>query len=418
MIKQYITKIEGHGKLHIDFKKNEVKLNIEEGERLIEGLMLDRPYYDAPFITSRICGVCPIAHSSASIIALENAFKISIDRNTQRLRQLLICAQMMQSHTLHLYFLALSDYLNADSTLNLADSKPEIFKNALKLKKMSDHIADCVGGRNVHPITPTIGGFTKIPTKNELGKLLSEIKKSQNEIIATIKLFASFDYPKLSNSTKYLSLSSSTKYAVLSDKVESSSGEIFHMRNYENNIIEKVRLDSPSKYSTYKDKPFMLGALARLSMNAHKLNPQSKTLYRKYKANLGDFPAYNSFHNNFAQAIEIAHFFEEAIILINKIINDKSYKFRKPPTIKPKHCRGFGMIEAPRGILYHYYEITSTGKIKNCNIITPTAQSLTNLEMDCKILIKETENLSQKERIRLIEMLIRAYDPCITCSVH
>lgn len=418
MIKQYIAKIEGHGTLHIDFKKEEVKLNIEEGERLIEGIMLDRPYCDAPFITSRICGVCPIAHNSASLLALEDAFGISIDRTTKRLRDLLICTQMMQSHTLHLYFLALSDYFNTDSTLSLVDSHPEIFKIALNLKKMSDHIADCVAGRNVHPITPTIGGFTKIPTKKELSKILSEIESSQDNITKTVELFSNFKYPKLSNSTKYLSLSSPTHYITNSDKIESSSGEIFHKHNYENNIIEKVRLNSPSKYATYKGKPFMLGALARLSMNAHKLNPESKKIYKKYKNNLGDFPAFNSFHNNFAQAIEISHFFEESKLIIKKLLDDKSYKFRKPPIIKPKRCHGYGTIEAPRGILYHYYEISSTGKIKNCNIITPTAQSLTNLEEDCKVLIKETENLPQKERTRFIEMLIRAYDPCITCSVH
>jgi len=416
--KQYIAKIEGHGTLHIDFQKNKAKLNIEEGERLIEGIMLGRAYHDAPFITSRICGVCPIAHHTASILALEDAFKIKIDRTTQRLRKLLVCAQMIQSHTLHLYFLALGDYLGKDSTLVLAESNPKIFKNALNLKKISDHIADCVAGRNVHPITPTIGGFLRIPTKDNLRKLLSEIDASHPAIVETIKLFSSFSYPQLQNQTKYLSLPSSRAYTTISDTIEVSSGETFNKRNYMKNIIETVRKDSPAKYSTYKGKPFMLGALARLSMNTRSLNQEARDLYKKYINNLGNFPAYNSFHNNFAQAVEIVHFYEEAKALIKKLLDDKHYHYKKPPTPKLKKTKGCATIEAPRGILYHYYEITKTGKISECNIITPTAQSLTNLEKDSKVLMKQTENLSQKERTRLIEMLIRAYDPCITCSVH
>jgi coenzyme F420-reducing hydrogenase alpha subunit len=418
MIKQYIAKIEGHGTLNIDFQKNKVNLYIEEGERLIEGIMLDRMYYDAPFITSRICGVCPIAHHTASVVAIENAFRIKIDRTTQRLRNLMICAQMIQSHALHLYFLSLSDYLDAKSTLSLSESNPKIFQDALNIKKYSDHLADVSAGRNVHPITPTIGGFLSIPTKNDLKKMLSEYQETYDSIINTIKLFSTIKYPHYSHPTTYLSLSSKSQYPTISNQIESSTGEVFYKKNYTQNIIEKVRTDSPSKYATYKEKPFMLGALSRLSINARKLNPIAKQLYKKYIPHLGNFPAYNSFHNNFAQAIEIVHFFEQSKIIIEKIISDKSYKYKNPARIKLKHTHGCSTIEAPRGILYHYYEISSTGKIKNCNIITPTAQSLTNLELDCQELMHQTLDLSQKKRTHLIEMLIRAYDPCITCSVH
>lgn len=418
MIKQYIAKIEGHGTLNINFKQNQAKLQIEEGERLIEGIMLGRAYYDAPFITSRICGVCPIAHHTGAILALEDALNIKIERTTQNLRKLLVCAQMIQSHTLHLYFLALSDYLDANSTLSLAESKPKIFKNALKLKKVSDHIADCVAGRNVHPITPTIGGFLSIPTKTNLKELLSEINESISAVLETIKLFSSISYPKLQNQTRYLSLANSRDYITISDTIEVSSGETFHKKNYEKNIIETVCKDSPAKYSKYNGKPFMLGALSRLSMNAHKLNSEAKDLYKKYKQRLGNFPAYNSFHNNFAQAVEIVHFHQEAKKLTEKLINNKYYCYKKPQKPKLKRTEGYGIVEAPRGILYHYYEITSTGKISECNIITPTAQSLNNLEADCQVLMEQTKNLSSKERTHLIEMLIRAYDPCITCSVH
>ena len=418
MIKNYIAKVEGHGKLNINFNKNTAHMEIDEGERLIEGIVLNRPYYDAFFITSRICGVCPIAHNLASVTALEDALKIKIDDTTEKLRQLMICAQIIQSHTLHLYFLALSDYLGKKSTLALSESNPEIFKRALKLKKASDHLADAAAGRNVHPITTAVGGFLKIPEKKRLVFCLEELEDAFEDAIETAKMFSAFRYPDLNNPTVYLGLANDHNYETISRTVESSSGETFNIKNYTNNIIEKVYLGNPTKLSTYKEKNFMVGALARLSLHSRGLNPEAKKMFKGIIENFESFPAYNSFHNNFAQAIEIVHFFEEAIKILKDLIKDKNYKYNEPPKIKLRAGRGFGAIEAPRGILYHFYELDDKGKIKNCNIITPTAQSLNNLESDVNAFMKNTENLSEAKRTKLVEMLIRAYDPCITCSVH
>jgi len=418
VLHHYIAKIEGHGKLEINFKKNKINLIIDEGERLIEGILLNRPYYDAPFVTSRICGVCPIAHNLASLSALENALKIEISPLTKKLRRLMICAQIIQSHTLHLYFLALSDYFKSDSTLSLAESHPELFSEALKLKQFSDHLADAVAGRNVHPIATAVGGFLSIPNKKILQSLYNQCHEMSAIAQKTIKLFASFSYPKLSNPTIYLSLSANRNYAMISDKVESSTGETFHIKNYTKNIIETVRNDSPSKYSQYKNNNFLVGALARVSLKSNRLMPQASKIHKTNQDKLGAFPAYNSFHNNYAQSVEILHFIEEAQSILEKLIDDKKYIFKPAEPIKLKACEGRGVIEAPRGLLYHYYELDKSGNIKNCNIITPTAQSLNNLEQDAQILLDNIADLSQKEKIRLLEMLIRAYDPCITCSVH
>jgi len=417
-INHYITKIEGHGKLNINFQNQKAVLEITEGERLIEGILLGRPYYDAPFITSRICGVCPIAHNLASITSLENAFKIEIDSTTKNLRNLLICSQTIQSHTLHLYFLALSDYIDYPSALSLAEAKPQIFSHAIKLKKTADLIAQVISGRNVHPITTKVGGFTKIPTKNDLKKLLTECNEALDSAIKTLKLFSRISYPKFQAETKYLTLSSHQGYTMTSDTIEVSSGVTFKVRNYTKNIIEKVIHNSPTKVSTYKNNNFMLGALARLSIHSGRLNLKAKKLFRESLEKIGAFPAFNSFHNNFAQGVEIVHFLEEAIKIIKKIIDDKNYIHKKPQIINFKHTYGFGAIEAPRGILYHFYELDDTGIIRNCNIITPTAQSLNNLNSDVNEFLKDIKELNHLEKIKYIEMLIRAYDPCITCSVH
>jgi len=415
---EYIAKIEGHGKLNIDYKNQKANLIIDESERLIEGIVLGRPYCDAPFITSRICGVCPIAHNLASITALENALKISVNRQTEILRKILLSGQMIQSHALHLYFFALGDYLNVDSTLTLAKTRPEIFASAIKLKTTSDHIADVIGGRNVHPTTTVAGGFLKIPDKTKLEKLLEECQDVFIHALKTVKLFLSFTYPDFQKVTKYLALSSARGYATISDTVETSNSLAFKVKNYTKYVKEKVINGMPAKVSTLQGNNFMVGALARLSLHSSRLNPKAKELFRESLNKIGAFPAFNSFHNNFAQSIEIVHFLEEAMNLIKKLLNDKNYKYIPPVDFKIRACYGFGAIEAPRGILYHFYELDKSGKIKNCNIITPTAQSLNNLSEDANELLKQFARYSKDRQSKLVEQLIRAYDPCITCSVH
>lgn len=413
----YIAKIEGHGTLHINFAKNRAELRVEEGERLFEGLVLGRPYYDAPFITSRICGVCPIVHNLCSIAALENALKIKVDPITKKLRKLMLCAQIIQSHTLHLYFLALADYLGKKSSLDLTKTNPREFQIGLKLKKTADYLADCVAGRNVHPVTTTIGGFLKIPTKNDLRKIQEELKTIIEAGIYTVQLFASFVYPPLNNPTAYLSLAKRKEYAVDGKTVESSSSDGFKPEKYQKNIKEFLQPYSTAKYAKYKEKSMIVGAIARLSLHQHLLNPLAKAELRKAVKKLGPFPTFNSFHNNFAQAVEILHFTEEAILIINKLIRDNKYKIRNTK-YQIRAGQGIGSLEAPRGTLYHYYELDKFGKIINCDIITPTVQNLSNIESDAKKILELSKNEPAKKRAHYLEVLIRAYDPCITCSVH
>lgn len=413
IIPHYIAKIEGHGIIKIDFRERTAQLQVLEGERLFEGIVLGRNYLDAPFITSRICGVCPTAHNIASIKAIEDVFGIIPDEKTINLRKLMLSGQMIQSHVLHLFFLALPDYVGLDSALFLTKKDPAKFRLALNLKNLGDDIISTVGSRAIHPLTITVGGFSKLPSINDLKKLRNNLESCIEDANKTVQLFGNFNYPELRRKTEYLSLYSPGEYPLYTGLIGSSNNTKFSPEEYKEQIVEIVRSNSTAKYGKRSNHGFMVGALSRINMNKDELNPLAK---KALNASEIEFPSYNPFHNNFAQSIEVLHFIEEGIKLIDTILDGELEKEEIQIQYTIMGGQGIGVIEAPRGTLYHDYDIDRNGKIKNCNIVTPTVQNLTNIEEDIKELMKTTEN--HKEIRRRIEMLIRAYDPCITCSVH
>lgn len=411
----YITKIEGHGKLNIDFGNNKAKLVIEEGERLFEGLVLGRPYQDIPFIVSRICGVCPTSHYLASIKALESALEVKVDEKSIMLRKILLMGQIIQSHILHTFFLALPDYANFKNVSDLAKKYSSEFSSALSIKKVADKVVEIIGGRAVHPVTPTIGGFAISPSKKDLAKLRDLMEDNLKNVIYLTSIFAKLKYPTLKRETKYLAINSDKEYAFYDGMILSNHGNAFEANLYKENIEEIVKDYSTAKFAKHHDRSFMVGALARISINPDKLNSQAKRFLDEYFPH-DQFPSYNSYHNVFAQMIEIIHCFEEIILLSDKLISDRVGQSLAKFSLKAG--KGVGAIEAPRGILYHYYEIDKNGIVIDCDIITPTVQNLTNLEEDANELLEITKTLSIEKREQLLEMLVRAYDPCITCSVH
>lgn len=394
---KYITKIEGHGSLDVDWKKNKVKLHIHEGERLFEGLLVGRHIEEACWITPRICGVCPIAHNLASVRACEDGYEIKVNPTTNLLRELMNCGQMIQSHILHLAFLSLPDYLGIDRATELAKKNPKVFQIVLDIKEVSDEIASVVAGRNVHPTTTTIGGFHKVPTKKELEILLKKIKKTKKAAEMIMKLCMSLKYPELKTDFELV--------AQDKNKILSNKDKRITVKEYKEVITEEIKTYSTAKFGSYKGREMMVGSLARLyfSLKDEKL--------RK----LVDFN--NPFHNNLAQGIETLFYHKEAENLLEKLlklnINTTVVKSKKKGPYK-----GVGSIEAPRGGLYHEYHFDKEGIITYANIITPTVQNLTSIENCANLLVEQHREKPQKEKERLLEMLVRAYDPCITCSVH
>ena len=399
---EFITKIEGHGNLNIDWKKNQVKLNVFEGERLFEGMLVGRTAEEMHWITPRICGVCPTAHNLASLNALENALGIKPNQTTVLLRDLMQCGQIIQSHALHLFFLSLPDYLGIDRGTELAKKNPTAFKQALALKEVSDKIVQLVGGRSVHPTTTTIGGFHKIPTKAILKKLLQKLEKTEPAARATIDLATGLDYPKLKVDLDLVAQKYDSIVAVSSINIKGRKKS--SIKNYKQDIEEEVRNYSTAKFGKYKGEEMFVGSLARLAVYGN--------YDKKHKI---DFA--NPFHNNFAQAIEVGIYHQKAQGIIKELLEMELEPEIKKPSSNPP-LKGIGATEAPRGGLYHEVYLDDKGIITEANIITPTVQNLTSIEKSGQALLNQTKNRPRKEMERLINMLIRAYDPCITCSVH
>lgn len=411
-----IAKIEGHGSLDIDFSQKRVRLSVLEGERLFEGMLVGRNYEQAYWITPRICGVCPIVHALASVKAVEDGFGVRVSSQTKILRSLLMVAQMLESHILHLVFLALPDYLGLDRGTEIVKKHPRYFNMALKIKKNADQIAKIIGGRPVHPVTITCGGFFKVPTKNqikEIKTLLAEIIESAEGLV---NLMISLDYPEMSNACEYLSAEPSSKdeYPIYElTHIASSRGSGFKIKNYRSEIEEEVKSYSTAKFGSRAGRGFMVGALARLALWGENLNPLAK----KYLDTISlEAMKFNPFYNNLAQALEVLHYTEKGVNLCDLLI--KAGAERAAVGFKPRAGRGIGVMEAPRGTLYHDYTFDSRGRMTNANIITPTAQNLTNIEEDANALLSVCDLSAKKECYARIEMLIRSYDPCITCSVH
>lgn len=406
VLTHYVCKIEGHGALKLDYKSGKAHLNIDEGERLFEQLVLGRPYEDAPFITARICGICPVAHVLSSIAAIESAFDVTVTPNIKNLRNAMQAGQIIQSHALHLFFLALPDYMNVANAVQLHHENPEVYKAAIALKKIGDKIVEVIGGRAVHPVTAVVGGFTSVPSDTEIRELVRSLESHIHMALSAVELFAGFKYPEMKRETEYL--------MVKDGSIISNKGLMTPVDNYAYAFKETFRNGSGSKYGTRDGHGFMVGALARLSLDPGSLTP--KAIYAKEKIWGEKLPTYNSFHNNIAQAIEIVSLLERAIADLSAYLEDRNRVARVPFSVK--EGSGAGAIEAPRGTLYHAVKTNEEGEIVLYDIVTPTVQNLVNLEEDADWLMQKHAKISEAELYREIEMLIRAYDPCITCAVH
>jgi sulfhydrogenase subunit alpha len=412
-----IPKIEGHATFYAHLKAGRIdKARIIglDGERFVESILVGRKYYEAPVITSRICGICPVIHNVTSTKAIEAACGIEISKQTKELRKLMLCGQMIQSHSLHLYLLVLPDFVGASSSFELQKTHPDLFQNAVTLKKYSDLIVQTVGGRAVHPVSNVPGGFKKIPELSDLKKILDESENIIEISKKTLALFASFDYPQIERKMIYSALYKNNDYAYYDGVIQTTSGNTFEAKDYHSYVYEELKPYNRAKFATLQGEEMMVGAMARYNLSRGRLNHTLVGYLKTLGITKKEFD--NPFNNILAQAIEILHFVRESQGIINGFVRDglKAEKLVEPK----KFGIGVSACEAPRGTLFHSYSLDKEGYITKCDIITPTVQNLASTEKDMRLLSPIIKGMKPAERNATIEMLIRGYDPCITCATH
>lgn len=417
MSKELILKIDDHATFFTHLKNESAfhaKLAGLENDRYIEKILFGKKYYEAPIITSRICGACSTAHNIASTKAIETACGIMPSKQTIDLRRILLCGQMIQSHSLHLYLLVLPDFIGANSLFELQKSHPELFSNATKIKYYADAIIEAIGGRTIHPITNVPGGFKKFPEKEILKSLLQKSEEALEISKKTIQLFQSFDYPKISRKIISTALNSSTKYAYYDGKVKTSGGITFDPINYKHYLLEELKPYTRAKFGTLRGKTMMVGATARLNQNKKHLDRETLDLFLELNIK-------NNFDSPFdiiiAEAIETFFFVNESIKLLKQFVTDGIDQ--KDPVKPARHFgAGTAACESPRGTLFHHYELDKEGIIIGSDIITPTVLNLPAMEHDMKLLTPIIKGLDKEDQTRIIGMFIHAYNPCITCATH
>ncbi len=413
----HITRVEGHGNIVLNIKEGrieELRLEIVESPRFFEVMLVGRHITEAPPITSRICGICAISHTSASIKACEAALGITPSREVILLRKILMHAEVLQSHILHLYLLVAPDFFRVGSVIPLAKSNPDIVKRGLRLKKAANEICRILVGRHVHPIAMTIGGFTRVPTQRDLEEVRKVLEMAIPDMEETIRLFEGIDLPEFNRETRYCSLKEAEEYALYDGRLYSNDGKSMEVQKYREFITEEVIEYSTAKHVRSGDSSIMVGALARLNNNYSHLSDKAKEAAQRLGLTL---PCTNPFMNNIAQVVESVHCIYDSLRLLDLL--SSAYPYPQSPTpYTLKEGQGVGVVEAPRGTLYHEYGVDEKGMVRSVNCIIPTAQNLANIERDIAAIVPMILDLPKEEIERRLEMLARAYDPCISCSTH
>jgi len=413
----HLTRVEGHGNIFIDVaggRLERCELEIIETPRFFEPMLHGRPYQEASHLTSRICGICSVGHATTSLQATEAALGIVPSEQTQRLRQINLFGEILDSHVLHTYMLAAPDLLGLGSVFTLARTHPDVVLRALRLKKLSGDLCAVIGGRHTHPITLAVGGFTQLPQARELELLRARLEAARPDLDATVALFQSLSLPAFERETEYVALHGPDEYAFIGGEIASSDGARLPLADYRALTNEFQSPHSTAKHARHQRDAYMVGALARFNINYAQLHPRAQAAATALGLKA---PCTNPYLITVAQVVEIVHCMETAIEHLDQLLA-RGLTPEAPPQIEPHAGEGVGACEVPRGTLFHHYHIGDDGKIAWSNCIIPTGQNLGNIEADMRALVPQILDLPQDDiRLRL-EMLVRAYDPCISCSTH
>ena len=417
----HVTRIEGHGNIvvkAVDGKVEKVQWQVPEAPRFFEAMVRGRSYQDIQTVVSRICGICSITHSLASTKAVENAMGIEVSEQTDKVRILMHYSEQLQSHILHVGYLVAPDLFGFPSVVPLAAKAPNVVKAVIRLHRLANEWSDLLAGRTTHPVTLVPGGLTKVPTAEQLGDLRDKLKGCLPDLTAVAEAVLSVAerIPAFTRETEYVSLrqDSPPTYTFYHGDIASTDYDgTVPVNDWKAVANEYVSDQSTAKWTKWHRDSYAVGALARFNNNGQLLSPLAKDVAKMFGLRKG---CCNPFMNSIAQLAEAVHVVEVSNVLIDELLTRglKEEKVR----VSPKAGKGSGCVEAPRGILFHEYEFDRRGNCVGADICIPTGQNHANIQKDFEKLVPEI--LSEGEdAVRLkLEMLVRAYDPCVSCSTH
>ncbi|WP_431855907.1 Ni/Fe hydrogenase subunit alpha [Azospirillum sp.] len=411
-----LARVEGEGALTVRVKDGvitDVKFRIFEPPRFFEALLKGRPYSDAPDITSRICGICPVAYIAGASQAMEDALGVDIGEGVRKLRRLMYCGEWVESHVLHAYLLHAPDFLGMEDALQIAKVHPELVERGLQLKKLGNRIIEVIGGRAIHPVNTRVGGFYKSPRKAEVRALIEPLKRAVDESLATVRVFAGLEFPDYEHDYTFVALHHDEDYAIERGRLVSNRGLDIPVSAFEEHFDEEHVRHSTALHGVMTDGsgPYMVGPLARYALNHAQLSPLARQA--AYDAGLGPVER-NPFKSIVVRAVEVLYAFEEALKLAERY---EELAIPAPP-IAPGAGRGHGCTEAPRGLCWHRYDLDGEGRITHARIVPPTAQNQKQIERDLWGVVQAHLHLPDEQLKWRCEQAIRNYDPCISCATH
>ena len=410
-----LARVEGEGALYIKVKDRtvvEVQLKIFEPPRFFEAFLRGRAFTEAPDLTARICGICPIAYQMSAVHAMEGALGAEVGGQLRALRRLIYCGEWIESHALHVYMLHAPDFLGYDDAIQMAKDHPEIVQRGLQLKKVGNEIMSLLGGREIHPINVRIGGFYKVPSRRELAPLAERLRWGRDAALETVRWTAGFTFQDFEQDYEFVALRHPSEYPFNEGRLVSNKGLDIAIEVYDDHFVEEQVEHSNALHSTLRGRgAYFVGPLARYNLNFDKLSTLAQEAARS--AGLSPF-CRNPFQGIIVRSVEILYACDEALRIIEE------YEMPEKPAVEvhPRAATGYGCTEAPRGILYHRYRIDDNGIIEDAKIVPPTSQNQKTIESDLHQFVRKYISLPKEKLTWQCEQAIRNYDPCISCATH
>jgi coenzyme F420-reducing hydrogenase alpha subunit len=411
----YLARVEGEGSLYLRFRDGtveDVRLVIFEPPRFFEALLRGRNFTEAPDITARICGICPVAYQMSAVHAMENAAGVRVEGPLRELRRLIYCGEWIESHALHIYMLHAPDFLGLPDAVQLARTHGDIVRRGLRLKKIGNALIERLGGRAIHPINVRVGGFYRVPTRAELQALRPELEWAREAAAETLRWVAALPAPEIEHDYEFVALRHEHEYPLNDGRIVSSRGLDISPSEWEQHFEERQVRHSTALHASIRGRgAYLTGPLARYSLNFDRLPAGVQAAARA--AGLGEV-CRNPFRSIAVRAVEVLYACEEGM----RIIDAYQEPDRPAVEVEPRNAVGHGATEAPRGLLYQRYAIDGEGLIGQARIVPPTSQNQASIEADLRQVAQAGRDMADAELRARCEQAIRNHDPCISCSTH